>query len=362
MWGDIAIAFLLAFITAFVITPYTIILAKKVGAIDIPNDRRVNKKPIPRIGGIAIITGFIVSVIFLVISMKLENKLLFKDSNQYLEKLIGFFVGIIILGTMAYVDDIKTLKPWQKLIAQIIAATVLYVFEVRIDTISENTIHPVLSYFLTVGWIVGITNAVNLIDGLDGLSSGTTLISCIFLLIIFATNGSSMISVILVTALAGAITGFLPFNANPAKTFMGDVGAQFLGFSLAVISIFGIAKTVTLVVLIAPVLVLGLPIFDTLFAIIRRVKKGKSLKAVFQPDKGHLHHRLIARGYTQKQAVIILYAITAALGMFAIIFVYDGIFKACAFMIVVAIMLWIGRAELSKYNNDLLKSNKSDME
>jgi possible phospho-N-acetylmuramoyl-pentapeptide-transferase len=362
MWGDIAIAFLLAFITAFVITPYTIKLAKKVGAIDMPNDRRVNKKPIPRIGGIAIIVGFIVSVIFLVISMKLENKLLFKDSNQYLEKLIGFFVGIFILSTMAYIDDIKSLKPWQKLLAQIISATVLYIFEVRIDTINEIAIHPVLSYILTVGWIVGITNAVNLIDGLDGLSSGTTLISCIFLLIIFATNGSSMISVILITALAGAITGFLPFNANPAKTFMGDVGSQFLGFSLAVISMFGIAKTVTLVVLIAPVLVLGLPIFDTLFAIIRRIKKGKSLKAVFQPDKGHLHHRLIARGYTQKQAVIILYAITAALGMFAIIFVYDGIFKALAFMFVVAIMLWIGRAELSKYNNDLLKSNKKDME
>ena len=362
MWGDIAIAFLLAFITAFVITPYTIKLAKKVGAIDMPNDRRVNKKPITRIGGIAIIVGFVVSVIFLVISMKLENKLLFKDSNQYLEKLIGFFVGIVILSKMAYIDDIKSLNPCQKLLAQIISATVLYIFEVRIDTINGIAIHPIFSYILTVGWIVGITNAVNLIDGLDGLSSGTTLISCIFLLIIFATNGSSMISVILITALAGAITGFLPFNANPAKTFMGDVGSQFLGFSLAVISMFGIAKTVTLVVLIAPVLVLGLPIFDTLFAIIRRIKKGKSLKAVFQPDKGHLHHRLIARGYTQKQAVIILYAITAALGMFAIIFVYDGIFKALAFMFVVAIMLWIGRAELSKYNNDLLKSNKKDME
>lgn len=362
MWGDIAIAFLLAFITAFVITPYTIKLAKRVGAIDMPNDRRVNKKPIPRIGGVAIIAGFIVSVIFLVISMKLENKLLFKDSNQYLEKLVGFFVGIVILGTMAYIDDIKSLKPWQKLIAQIVSATILYIFEVRIDAINGFIIHPVFSYILTVGWIVGITNAVNLIDGLDGLSSGTTLISCIFLLIIFATNGSSMISVILITALAGAITGFLPFNANPAKTFMGDVGSQFLGFSLAVISIFGIAKTVTLVVLIAPVLVLGLPIFDTIFAIIRRIKKGKSLKAVFQPDKGHLHHRLIAKGYTQKQAVIILYAITAALGMFAIIFVYDGIIKALAFMFVVAVMLWIGRSELSRYNSDLLKSNKKDME
>jgi len=329
MWGDIAIAFLLAFITAFVITPYTIKLAKRVGAIDMPNDRRVNKKPIPRIGGIAIIAGFIVSVIFLVISMKLENKLLFKDSNQYLEKLVGFFVGIVILATMAYIDDIKSLKPWQKLIAQIVSATILYIFEVRIDAINGFIIHPVFSYILTVGWIVGITNAVNLIDGLDGLSSGTTLISCIFLLIIFATNGSSMISVILITALAGAITGFLPFNANPAKTFMGDVGSQFLGFSLAVISIFGIAKTVTLVVL---------------------------------TDKGHLHHRLIAKGYTQKQAVIILYAITAALGMFAIIFVYDGIIKALAFMFVVAVMLWIGRAELSRYNSDLLKSNKKDME
>jgi len=128
MWGDIAIAFLLAFITAFVITPYTIKLAKRVGAIDMPNDRRVNKKPIPRIGGIAIIAGFIVSVIFLVISMKLENKLLFKDSNQYLEKLVGFFVGIVILATMAYIDDIKSLKPWQKLIAQIVSASILYIF------------------------------------------------------------------------------------------------------------------------------------------------------------------------------------------------------------------------------------------
>ena len=197
---------------------------------------------------------------------------------------------------------------------------------------------------------------------LIGLSSGIVLISSLSLIVIFILNGSPIISIFLITALAGGTAGFLPFNKFPAKTFVGDVGAQFMGFMIAVIAIVGVAKTYTLVVLIAPVLVLGLPIFDTLFAIIRRIKKGKSLKAVFQPDKGHLHHRLIARGYTQKQAVIILYAITAALGMFAIIFVYDGIFKALAFMFVVVIMLWIGRAELSKYNNDLLKSNKKDME
>ena len=362
MWGDITIAFLLAFITSFVMTPYTIKLAKKVGAIDLPNDRRVNKKPIPRIGGIAIIVGFIVSVIFLIISMKLEHKMLFRDSNQYLEKFVGFFAVIDVIGIAAYVDDIRELRPWQKLVAQLTAATIMFVFDVRIDTINQNLINPIFSYFLTVFWIVGITNAVNLIDGLDGLSSGTTLISCIFLLIIFATNVSSLISVILITALAGAITGFLPFNANPAKTFMGDVGSQFLGFSLAVISIFGIAKTVTLVVLIAPVLVLGLPIFDTIFAIVRRIKNGKSLKAVFKPDKGHLHHRLIRKGYTQKQAVIILYVVTAALGMFAIIFVYDGIIKALAFMFVVIVMLWIGRSELSKFNDELLKENENEDE
>ena len=360
MWGDIAIAFLLAFITSFVMVPYTIKLAKKVGAIDYPSDRRVNKRPIPRIGGIAVIIGFLVSAIYLVITMTIENNLILDDEENYRMKLLGFLLGIIVLSIFAYTDDVKSLKPWQKLIGQVLAAIIIYCFGIRIDTINEIVIHPVLSFILTVGWIVGITNAINLIDGLDGLSSGTSLISCISLLIIFATNNSPVISIILITALAGAISGFLPFNLNPAKTFIGDVGAQFLGFCLATISILGVAKTVTLVVLIAPILVLALPIFDTIFAIIRRIVKGKSLKAVFQADKGHLHHRLMKKGFSQKQAVAILYGASATLGMFAVILIDDGIWKALSFALIVIAIIAIGYKELKDFKNQEIKSIKEN--
>lgn len=357
MWGDIAIAFLLAFVTSFVMVPYTIKLAKKVGAIDMPNDRRVNKRPVPRIGGIAVIAGFLISAIYLVITMCIEDKLNLNDAEQYGTKILGFLIGIIIIGTFAYIDDVKDLKPWKKLIAQIAAASVVYACGIRIDVINEYVLPNFLSAILTIGWIVGITNAINLIDGLDGLSSGITLISCISLLIIFATNYSPVISIVLITALAGAIFGFLPYNINPAKTFIGDVGAQFLGFALAVVAILGVAKTVTLVVLIAPVLVLGLPIFDTIFAIIRRIIKGKSIKAVFTADKGHLHHRLMAQGFTQKQSVAILYAASATLGMLAIILIDDGIYKALSFLLVLIAIVAIGFKELKKYKDYLLKEN-----
>ena len=331
MWGDIAIAFLLAFITSFVTVPYTIKLAYKKGAIDIPNERKVNKKPIPRIGGIAVIVGFLVASAYLIIQGTIEKKLILNGPSQYGKKLLGFLIGIFIIGTFAYIDDIKNLKPWQKLIAQILAAVVVFLFGIRIDTINDSLINPILSFILTVGWIVGITNAINLIDGLDGLSSGITLISSLSLLIIFATNNSPIISIILITSLSGAIIGFMPFNIYPAKTFLGDVGAQFLGFALSIIAILGVAKTVTMVVLIAPILVLGLPIFDTVFAIFRRIKTGKSVKAIFKPDKGHLHHLLMRQGFTQKQAVAILYAASATLGMLAIILIDEGTKRAKSF-------------------------------
>lgn len=357
MWGDIAIAFLLAFITSFVTVPYTIKLAYKKGAIDIPNERKVNKKPIPRIGGIAVIIGFLVASTYLIIQGTVEKTLILNDSSQYGKKLIGFLIGIFIIGTVAYIDDIKNLKPWEKLIAQILAAIIVYLFGIRIDTINNEIISPVLSFILTVGWIVGVTNAINLIDGLDGLSSGITLISSLSLLIIFATNSSPIIAVILITSLSGAIVGFMPFNIYPAKTFLGDVGAQFLGFALSIIAILGVAKTVTMVVLIAPILVLGLPIFDTIFAIFRRIKTGKSVKAIFKPDKGHLHHLLMRQGFTQKQAVAILYAASATLGMLAIILIDEGAQKAISFLIVLVIIIAIGFENLKKYKRELITEN-----
>ena len=354
MWGDIAIAFLLAFVTAFVITPHTMRLSKKVGAIDLPNDRRINKKPMPRLGGLAVISGFLVSTIYLLVMMSLENNLnLFGTENYYL-KLIGFLIGIILLGITCFIDD-STGIPWYvKLIVQIISAIIVVICGIRIENISlpfvENkiVIDQVFSYILTVGWIIGITNAINLIDGLDGLSSGVCLISCLSLLIIFSLNGSPILAIILITALAGAIVGFLPFNFSPAKTFIGDTGSNFMGFSIAIISILGVAKTYTAIVLIAPIIVLALPIFDTLFAIVRRIVKGKSIKAVMKPDKGHIHHRLMARGYSQKQAVLIMYGITAILGMFAIILLESGIWKALSFALLICAIAAIGYRDIAR--------------
>ena len=357
MWGDIAIAFLLAFITAFVITPYTIRLAKKVGAVDMPEDRRVNKKPMPRLGGLAVIAGFMVSAIYLVISMSLEKKIDFTEDNLTL-KIIGFLSGGIILGITCFIDDVKGIKPLAKLAGQTLAAILVASSGILIDNFTipfkENSVmlNEIFSYILTIGWIVGITNAINLIDGLDGLSSGITLISCLSLLIIFALNESPLIAVVLITALAGSIVGFLPYNFNPAKTFIGDVGSNFMGFALAVISILGVAKTYTAIVIVAPIMVLALPIFDTLWAIVRRIVKTKSIKGVFKADKGHLHHRLMARGYTQRQAVLILYGITATFGMMAIILLDSGIWKAISFALLVVAIVAIGYKDILKLRKE----------
>ena len=365
MWGDIAIAFLLAFITAFVITPYTIRLAKKVGAVDMPADRRVNKKPMPRLGGLAVIAGFLVSAIYLIISMFIEKKINFTADNLT-QKIVGFLLGILVLGITCFIDDVKGIKPLAKLAGQTLAAILVTCSGILIDNFTipfkENSValNQLFSYILTIGWIVGITNAINLIDGLDGLSSGITLISCISLLIIFSLNESPLIAIVFVTALAGAIIGFLPYNFNPAKTFIGDIGSNFMGFAIAVISILGVAKTYTAIVIVAPIMVLALPIFDTLWAIVRRIVKTKSIKGVFKADKGHLHHRLMARGYTQKQAVLILYGLTATFGMTAIILLDSGIWKAISFALLVIAIVSIGYKDILHLREDEDKTSETE--
>ncbi len=297
--------------------------------------------------------------------MSIEHTINIFDEDNYYIKLIGFFIGIIILGIVCFIDDVKGVKAVVKLFAQILAAVVVVMSGIEIEIINIpwlNTIglNEAFSVILTIGWVVGITNAINLIDGLDGLSSGITLISCLSLLIIFVLNDSPLIAVILITALAGAIVGFLPFNFNPAKTFIGDTGSNFLGFSLAVISILGVAKTYTAVVIIAPLIILALPIFDTLFAIVRRVIKGKSLKAILAPDRGHLHHKLMDRGYTQKQAVLILYGLSATLGMFAIILFESGIWKAISFLLMIVAIIAIGYNDIFKIKKNYINEEKNE--
>ena len=358
MWGNIAIAFLLAFIVSFMATPYTIKIAHKIGAVDVPKDkRRMHKRAMPKFGGPAVILGFIVSMIYLIIIMTIEGSLDLFTEQEYGKKLLGVLLGIGAITITGIFDDTKTLKPWQKLIGQVIAATVVVMFGTKIEHLNIPFLYKVglsdvFSTILTILWIVGVTNAINLIDGLDGLSSGISLISCISLLIIFLMNGSPMIATIIVTAMSGALVGFLPYNFSPAKTFIGDTGSNFLGFMLSVVSILGVAKTYTMAVIVLPVIVLGLPIFDVIWAIIRRIIKGKSLKAVFKADKGHLHHKLVAKGFSQKQAVLILYGISAAFGMFAVILFESGILKALSFLLMVIAAVAIGYKNLFKIRSE----------
>ena len=366
MWGNIAIAFILAFIVSFMATPYTIKIANKIGAVDVPKDkRRMHTKAMPKFGGPAVILGFLVSMIYLIIIMSIEGSLDLFTEQEYGRKLLGVLLGIGVIAVTGVLDDTRTLKAWQQLIGQVLAAIIVVSFGIKIEHLNIPFLYRIglseaFSTILTVVWIVGVTNAINLIDGLDGLSSGISLISCMSLLIIFLMNGSPMIATIIVTAISGALVGFLPFNFSPAKTFIGDTGSNFLGFMLAVVSILGVAKTYTAAVIVLPVIVLGLPIFDVLFAIARRIIKNKSIRAAFRPDKGHLHHRLVKKGFTQRQAVLILYGLSASLGMFAIILFDSGIWKALSFLLMIIAAVALGYRNFVKEKDEKPKLIKGE--
>lgn len=350
MWGDIAIAFVLAFITSYMCTPRTIQIAKKLGAVDSPKDkRRINKVVMPRLGGLAVITGFFVAIIFLLVVMSIEKNIDLNQGDWY-KKIGGFIAGSAIIISVCFYDDVHGAKAIIKLLAQILAAIIVTICGIRIDRIELLSIQlPQWFYtILTVVWIVGLTNSINLIDGLDGLSTGIAIISCISLLIVFSLNGSVLMSIILITALCGSLCGFLPYNFNPARTFIGDTGSNFVGFCLSIISILGVAKTYTAIIIVAPIIILALPIFDTACAICRRLIKGKSIKAVFEADRGHLHHKMIDAGFTQKQAVIIMYSVTAMLGLLAIVLMESGFWKALAFALVVGIVIALTYKEYFK--------------
>ncbi len=302
------VPFILAGIISFVSTPLIRKLAFKIGAVDIPKDnRRVHKKPMPLIGGLAIAIGvFIGMLIFTPI-----------DTTT-----IYIVLGGTVILIAGIIDDIRELSPRYKMLFQLLAGIILIIGGVKVDFITNPFAQGSgiiylnwLSIPITLFWVVGITNTLNFIDGLDGLSAGVAMISSLSLMIVAARFGQSTV-VILAALVAGACLGFLPFNFNPAKIFMGDTGAMFLGFMLAAISIEGVMKSVAAIAVIAPIIILGVPIFDTTFAIFRRLLNGQSVSTA---DKGHLHHRLLNRGFSQKKAVLILYAMSALFGIFAVL-------------------------------------------
>ena len=324
-------ALLCAFAVSFLMCPLVKSFAYKIGAIDVPKDnRRMHKKPVPRLGGLAIFLGFIVSM------------LLFVKVDHQLQ---GILLGASIIVVLGVVDDMSPLRAYFKFCVQIFAALVAVFHGVVVQTLSNPNVFAESPYWdlgwlsipITVLWIVGITNAVNLIDGLDGLACGVSTISAISMLVIALLVSESDVALVM-AALVGACLGFMPYNKNPAKMFMGDTGSTFLGYILATISIQGLFKYYAIVSFAVPFLVLGLPIFDTAFAIVRRVARGQS---PMTPDRGHIHHRMMDMGLNQKQTVAALYVVSSLLGLSAVVLTTSGELKAMTLLIALAAVAYV---------------------
>ena len=316
--GMVAAALVTALVVALVATPVVKNLAIRVKAVDVPRDgRRMHDHPIPRMGGLAIFLGFLLSV------------LLFLELDGQMR---GMLLGAVVIVVLGIFDDIYSLPAMFKFVVQIAAALVAVLTGNVIEAVSNPNVFSAdlywdlgwLSIPVTVVWIVAITNAVNLIDGLDGLACGVSTISSMTLLVIALVVSEADVA-ILMAALAGGCLGFLSYNMNPAKIFMGDTGSTFLGYILAVVSIQGLFKFYTIISFAVPFLMLGLPIFDTCFAFIRRIAHGQS---PMHADRSHVHHRLIDMGFNQKQAVAVLYVVSAILGLSAVVLTTSGPVKA----------------------------------
>lgn len=301
---NIWFAFIASFITVLVITPLVIKFAIKIGATDKPNHRKVHQKVMPRLGGLAIFIGVVAG---------------YFAGGVYSEQVTGITIAALVILATGILDDMYELSAKTKLLGQLLAAGIVVATGLKIDFLTI----PFVGVFdlgmwtipITILWIIGITNAINLIDGLDGLAAGVSLIVISTIAFLAGSAGMMLIST-LALILMGSILGFLFYNFNPAKIFMGDTGALFLGYSISILSLLGLYKSVTLFSFIVPIIILGVPIFDTTFAIIRRIVNKKPISA---PDKHHLHHRLLALGFSHRTTVVAIYGLGLIFAISAII-------------------------------------------
>ena len=328
-------AMIISVVVAYAATPLSIRIANKFGIIDKPKDeRRVHKKPIPRFGGMGIFLG---SMAARIIPAGMNNKI----QVAMLGGALMYLLGII--------DDILDIKPLVKFGGQVAIASLVYALGVRITFISNffglkfaysNTnlmLSAGVGYLVTVIWIVGITNAVNLMDGLDGLAAGSTAIMALSLAYVAYIHGArlgSMPVCIALVAVAGGCLGFLPYNFSPAKTFMGDGGALYLGYMIAVLSVISPLKQATIVGALIPILTLAVPIFDTLIAMLRRTLKHESIMHAYN---GHLHHHLMAAGFGQRRSVLIMYGIVGIMGIVAVL-ISRELYKDAFFLFLIALL------------------------
>ena len=339
------IVFLVALTVSYILTPYAKKMAYKIGAIDIPKDnRRVHTKPMPRLGGLAIYISFVVTAL---LTLKLTSEL------------TGILIGATMIVLIGIIDDCKQISAKLKLFVQICAALVVVYSGVRIEFISyplNKSVGIGLKMFsipITIFWIVGITNTVNLIDGLDGLAAGVSFIAALSLAYVAYGQadviGTPMAAMLLVI-LAGGLLGFLPYNFNPAQIFMGDTGSLLIGFLLATISVEGLIKSATTLAVAIPILALGVPVFDTAFAIIRRLVNKRP---IMEADKGHLHHRLLAHGLSQKQTVLVLYFISTLLGGSAVLISQTNKITGYQVLFTIATVVLLGAVRIG-----LMKKNE----
>ncbi len=298
-------AVICAFLFSYLTTPAVRALAFRIGAVSVPKDNRhIHKEPMPALGGLAVYFSFSLTT------------LIFCEPRG---ELYAMWLGGTVLVILGVLDDVFDLGPWIKLLVQVVSAVCAMLAGVLIRgtfLFSQYVEFGWLSYPLTVLWIVVLVNAFNLIDGLDGLASGICAISCVSLALVALLYGSTG-TALFAAVLFGACAGFLPFNFYPAKIFIGNTGAYFLGYILAVISVSGVFKISAVISFLLPVIIFALPLFDTVFAFFRRIAHGQ---APFAADKKHVHHRLLELGLTQRRAVLAMYAVSGLFGLIAVLF------------------------------------------
>jgi len=346
--------FLIAWIISFSLTPLMRRLSLRMNWVDKPNWRKINRKPMPLLGGIAIYAGFIISILFIV------SRPGFHTNTTKFLGLIGSSFVIVLVGIA---DDIKGLTPRRKLFyqiaASIIASTCGYAILRVTQPFGGSFYTPILiSMVLTIFWIVGFTNAINLLDGLDGLAAGVVTIIAGSLFFAGLKNNNPIVAILSI-GVVGSTLGFLPYNFYPAKIFMGDAGSMFLGFALSLISIEGAYKGATFVTLSIPIIAMGVPVIDTGLSILRRLIKGNG---VFKADKEHIHHKLLFREGSQREAAVILYFLTASFGLIAIALSgMKGIWAFFAIFITAVLTLrWIANSGLFDFMKPEAKTNSQE--
>jgi UDP-GlcNAc:undecaprenyl-phosphate GlcNAc-1-phosphate transferase len=334
-------------LAAVLITPLVIRLAHRFGAVAQPGLRTIHKNPIPRIGGVAIF----VAAMALIVSVLFLNNAVGKAFRSAYPQILTLLIAAAYIFAIGLMDDLRGLPARFKLLAELLAAGALCFAGVRINNIAvSDTWVLQLGWWgipLTLLWITGITNAVNLSDGLDGLAAGISAVAC-GVIAIFALSSGDQILAVMMLALVGSLCGFLVFNWNPAKVFMGDCGSLFVGFTIAAASVMCIAKSAAFIGLALPILALGIPIFDTFFSMLRRFLERRSL---FAPDRSHFHHRLLDMGLTQRHVVLTIYAATlvfTGLGLFMMVSktINAIVVFACVLVLILVLFRVVGAVRL----------------